>query len=290
MRELKPIITCFTVALGMKNAQASGGKKLEEKQIEEEQAAKAQNSKIPICSDDDDDYSAITLEEPVNSLSIGDEHLDTIPATESDELIKSSVEDLIPIPSEFEGIPDTMCDVHLVNNPTTLEAKDHFKIVINSIDDISSSDDDSLYKENIESKMGEVNVNTLMMEQYLALTHGNQVPGVVKPEIKGNVNFEIKSQFMRELREDIFFRNKNNDPHEHVEQISDIVSLFNIPGVTHDAVMLHVFLITLTGPVKRTCEGSCLDKNCPVHEEVKSLEKVKYGEFGGLEATGLDIV
>nr|GEY45524.1 hypothetical protein [Tanacetum cinerariifolium] len=79
-----------------------------------------------------------------------DEHLDTIPATESNELIKSSVEDLISIPSEFEGIPDTMCDVHLLNNPTPLEAKDHFEILINSNDDISSSDDETLYKENIE--------------------------------------------------------------------------------------------------------------------------------------------
>nr|GEY01066.1 hypothetical protein [Tanacetum cinerariifolium] len=81
---------------------------------------------------------------------MGDEHLDTIPATESDEVVKSSVEDLVPIPSESEGIPDTMCDVHLVNNPTPLEAKVQFKIVINSNDDISSSDKDSLYKENIE--------------------------------------------------------------------------------------------------------------------------------------------
>nr|GEV05187.1 hypothetical protein [Tanacetum cinerariifolium] len=81
---------------------------------------------------------------------MGDEHLDTILATESDEVIKSSVEDLVPIPSEFEGILDTMCDVHCVNNPTPLEAKDHFEIVINSNDDISSSDDDSLYNENIE--------------------------------------------------------------------------------------------------------------------------------------------
>nr|GEY01980.1 hypothetical protein [Tanacetum cinerariifolium] len=79
---------------------------------------------------------------------MGDEHLDAIPATESDEVIKSSVEDLVPIPSESEGIPDTMCDVHLVNNPTPLEAKDHFEIALNSNDDISS--DDSLYKENIE--------------------------------------------------------------------------------------------------------------------------------------------
>nr|GEY96067.1 hypothetical protein [Tanacetum cinerariifolium] len=81
---------------------------------------------------------------------MGDEHLDTIPAMKSDEVIKSSVKDLVPIPSEFEGIPDTMCDVHLVNNPTPLEAKDHFEIVINSNDDYSSSDDDSLYNENIE--------------------------------------------------------------------------------------------------------------------------------------------
>nr|GFC50580.1 hypothetical protein [Tanacetum cinerariifolium] len=81
---------------------------------------------------------------------MGDEHLDTIPTTESDEVIKSSVEDLIPIPSEFEGIPDTMCDVHLDDNHTPLEAKDHLEIVINSNDEISSNDDDSLYNENIE--------------------------------------------------------------------------------------------------------------------------------------------
>ncbi|GJW32449.1 hypothetical protein Tco_0052481 [Tanacetum coccineum] len=48
-----------------------------------------------------------------NSLKMGDEHLDTIPATESDEVIKSSVENLVPIPSEFEGISDDSCDIDL---------------------------------------------------------------------------------------------------------------------------------------------------------------------------------
>nr|GEW37710.1 reverse transcriptase domain-containing protein [Tanacetum cinerariifolium] len=110
---------------------------------------------ILACCDDDDDYdSAITFvlstEETENSLSIGDKHLDIISATESDEVIKSSVENLVPILGEFEGIPDTMCDVHLVNNSTPLEAKDHFEIVTKSNDDIYSSDDDSLYNENIE--------------------------------------------------------------------------------------------------------------------------------------------
>nr|GEZ94247.1 hypothetical protein [Tanacetum cinerariifolium] len=34
---------------------------------------------------------------------MGDEHLDTVPATESDEFIKSSVGKLVPNPSESEG-------------------------------------------------------------------------------------------------------------------------------------------------------------------------------------------
>ncbi|GKF88723.1 hypothetical protein Tco_0262686 [Tanacetum coccineum] len=73
-------------------------KEEEEKRITKEQAAKDRYWKIPICYDDDeDDTIAITpvlpIEEPDNSLSMGDEHLDTIPETESDEFIKSSVED-----------------------------------------------------------------------------------------------------------------------------------------------------------------------------------------------------
>ncbi|GKD64926.1 hypothetical protein Tco_1307034 [Tanacetum coccineum] len=169
---------------------------------------------------------------------------------------------------------------------------------------------------------------------------------------------------MRELWEDTFSGNKNDDAHEHVERVLDIVSLFNIPGVTHDAVMLCVFPITLTGAAKwlgtmnrqlldshgpipgmtpaqaliaiqtmadhsqkwhdgsssrniennsntkeivaivskldnldrdmkklkenvhaiqigcQLCGGAHLDKECPLNKEVKSVEEVKYGEFG----------
>ncbi|GKF19729.1 hypothetical protein Tco_0068367, partial [Tanacetum coccineum] len=66
---------------------------------------------------------------------------DTIPATEWDE----SVENLVPIPSESEGIPDSVCDVPLCNNPTPLKA---FKENSETIIDYSSSDDDSY--ENID--------------------------------------------------------------------------------------------------------------------------------------------
>nr|GEV15063.1 hypothetical protein [Tanacetum cinerariifolium] len=42
--------------------------------------------------------------EPKDSLRIGDEHLDTIPDTKSDEFIKSSIENLVPNPSESEDL------------------------------------------------------------------------------------------------------------------------------------------------------------------------------------------
>nr|GFA34025.1 hypothetical protein [Tanacetum cinerariifolium] len=58
---------------------------------------------IPAYYDDDDDYNfVITPNEPVESLIIGDEHLDTISATESDEFIESCVENLVPNPNHIE--------------------------------------------------------------------------------------------------------------------------------------------------------------------------------------------
>nr|GFB59818.1 hypothetical protein [Tanacetum cinerariifolium] len=69
------------------------------------------------CYDDEDDYDyAITPEETDNSLSMEDEHLDTILETESDEVIKSSVEDLVLVPSESEDIPEHKCDVPFHDN------------------------------------------------------------------------------------------------------------------------------------------------------------------------------
>ncbi|GJU68054.1 hypothetical protein Tco_1254313 [Tanacetum coccineum] len=125
-------------------------KKEEERRIAEDQAAKNRYWKIPICYDDDEDYTiaitpVLSTKEPVDSLIMEDEHLDTIPATESDEVIKSSVEILVPIPSEFKGIFNDMCDV----DPSTFDAlSNHSEILSNSNDDGTSSDDDSY--ENIE--------------------------------------------------------------------------------------------------------------------------------------------
>ncbi|GKB08899.1 hypothetical protein Tco_0837211 [Tanacetum coccineum] len=93
-----------------------------EKAYEDEKYAAAFRYMLFVTCDDEDDYIplAITtdlpIEEPDNSLNMGDEHLNTIPATESDEVIKSSVENLVPIPSEFEGISDDTSDVPNCDN------------------------------------------------------------------------------------------------------------------------------------------------------------------------------
>ncbi|GJR99030.1 hypothetical protein Tco_0315539 [Tanacetum coccineum] len=63
----------------------------------------------------------LPTEEPEYSLSIEDEHLSTISETESDEVIKSSVENLVPIPREFEGVSDDTCDVPSCDNSPPLE-------------------------------------------------------------------------------------------------------------------------------------------------------------------------
>nr|GEW33386.1 hypothetical protein [Tanacetum cinerariifolium] len=74
-------------------------KKQEEKQIQEDQAANARYWKIPAYYDDDDDYNfPVTPNETTDSLIMGDKHFDTVSATESDEFIQSSVENLVPNP------------------------------------------------------------------------------------------------------------------------------------------------------------------------------------------------
>nr|GEV92626.1 Gag-Pol polyprotein [Tanacetum cinerariifolium] len=149
-------------------------KKQEEKQLEEAQTAKAQNWKFPVCYDDDDDeesskylndniiselpsYSAVTPTEPIDSLSMGDEHLNTIPATKSDEFIKSCVENLVPNPSESEG--ENKCDVPA--GFTTFS-----NVLFDDNYDFDSSDDQSLFDEAVREK---IYLNPLFDEEIIPM-------------------------------------------------------------------------------------------------------------------------
>ncbi|GJW11802.1 hypothetical protein Tco_1577629 [Tanacetum coccineum] len=100
-------------------------RKKEKELMQQEQAAYVRTSQRFnfIDDDDDDEYSFATQEylkkfssiitpdlPKSDSLILEDKHLDTILATESDELIKSSVEYLVHTPSESDGISEDECD------------------------------------------------------------------------------------------------------------------------------------------------------------------------------------
>nr|GEV03182.1 hypothetical protein [Tanacetum cinerariifolium] len=72
-------------------------------------------------------------------------------------------------------------------------------------------------------------------------------PGVVKPKIGNDVEFEINCSFMRELRHKLFKGTDDEEAHEHVGRVLKIAYLFHFLGITHDAVMLIMFPITLKG-------------------------------------------
>ncbi|GJZ12783.1 hypothetical protein Tco_0548013, partial [Tanacetum coccineum] len=67
------------------------------------------------------------------------------------------------------------------------------------------------------------------MEQYLAWGQNDIRTGVVKPNIDNDVEFEINSNFMRELRRKLFKSTDDKDAHEHVRRVLKITDLFHFP-------------------------------------------------------------
>ncbi|GKB11664.1 hypothetical protein Tco_0845587 [Tanacetum coccineum] len=149
---------------------------------------------FPIIDDDDDEYTiqyreylerlskAITpdlpIEEPDNSLSMGDEHLNTIPETESNEVIKSSVKNLVPIPrvrrapinpippgiheADFDPEEDIRLDDQLFYDDTSSD-DDSFE----DIDYVKASPPDSELVsleevKDLDTKDGEIDTNILL--------------------------------------------------------------------------------------------------------------------------------
>nr|GFA20677.1 hypothetical protein [Tanacetum cinerariifolium] len=124
---------------------------------------------------------------------MGKEYLDTILATESDKFIKSSVENLIPIPSESEGIPDNMYDVPFHDNSPPLDvSKDQSEDFSNSNDEFSSTDDDSFSIDNIEYVEASPLDSELVSSEVMEIV----IPEV--GEIEDNILLTIKDDILGE--------------------------------------------------------------------------------------------
>ncbi|GJV43088.1 hypothetical protein Tco_1427624 [Tanacetum coccineum] len=88
--------------------------------------------------------------------SIRDEDLSIIPEKESDEVIKSSVEDLVPIPSESEDTSgsDSEFDLPSCNDFSPINISEKKSVtfsnpLFDSNDDFTSTDDESLFDEDV---------------------------------------------------------------------------------------------------------------------------------------------
>nr|GEV55837.1 hypothetical protein [Tanacetum cinerariifolium] len=157
--------------------------------------------RLTVCyydDDDEEDYAiavtpSLSTKEPDKSLSMGDEHLDTVSATESNEFIKSSVENLVPIPSESEGVLDDMCDVPFHDNSPLLDvSKDQFEDSSDSNDDSTSNDNDSFSIDNTEYVEASPPDSELV---------SSEVMEIVIPEVGGiddDILLTIKDDILRE--------------------------------------------------------------------------------------------
>ncbi|GJX63540.1 hypothetical protein Tco_0296440 [Tanacetum coccineum] len=151
----------------------------------EEQAAKICTTywKCLIFDDDDDDdkESSIPLKDIIpelplsititpdfpitDSLIIRDEHLNTIPKTESEEENKSSVEDLNLTPSESEDLSDieSECDMPFCDDFMTFSNP-----LFDSNNDFTFSDDVSLSDEDVPKENFKIYSNPLFDEEIIS--------------------------------------------------------------------------------------------------------------------------
>ncbi|GJZ57967.1 hypothetical protein Tco_0613461, partial [Tanacetum coccineum] len=155
--------------------------------------------------DDDEEYTIamtpiLPTEEPDNSLSMGNKHLSTIPKTESDGLIKSSVENLVPIPSESEDFSDieSECDVPVCDDFTTFS-----NLLFDADDDFSSSDDESFSDEDVPK---EIYSNPLFDKEIISTkidphhfnAESNVIESLLNPVVRFFVRMEL-SYFFNEV-------------------------------------------------------------------------------------------
>ncbi|GKC77265.1 hypothetical protein Tco_1128039 [Tanacetum coccineum] len=111
----------------------------------------------------------------------------------------------------------------------------HFKSL--SLDELRSPDfnlffDQEYSEEEEEEAMAET------MEQYMSKTRTDYGSGVSRPKIEEKDSFELKGQFLKELRENTFSDSDNKDANKHIEKVLEIVDLFHVPNITEDQLML----------------------------------------------------
>ncbi|GKE19327.1 hypothetical protein Tco_1426904 [Tanacetum coccineum] len=196
---------------------------------------------------------------------MGNEELSTIPEKESDEVIKSSVEDLVPIPSESEDISesDSECDLPSCNDFSPINIYEEKSVtfsnpLFDSNDDFTSSDDESLSDEDVPKDNVKIYLNPLFEfdDEYISSDVNPLFDEVLK-------NIESKDSYVSNLDESallvtpFFDANEDEcfDPEGEIDEIDaflDIDVSTDIEIGYHDSegdiIYLESFLINDTIP------------------------------------------
>ncbi|GJT48661.1 hypothetical protein Tco_0974818 [Tanacetum coccineum] len=126
------------------------------------------------------------------------------------------------------------------------------------------------------------------MEEYMCKTQKDYGSGVARTKIDDKAYFELKDQFLKELRDNTFSGSDNEDANEHIEKVLEIVDLFHIPEITQDQIMLQTFPMSLTRAASRwlrnepsgsiitweVLKKKFLSKYCPPARTTKKMEEI----------------
>ncbi|GJR81825.1 putative reverse transcriptase domain-containing protein [Tanacetum coccineum] len=75
------------------------------------------------------------------------------------------------------------------------------------------------------------------MDQSMSKTRADYGSRVARPKIKDKDNFELKGQFLKELRTNTFSGSDHEYANEHIKKVLEIVDLFYIPNITIDQIL-----------------------------------------------------
>nr|GEX87834.1 hypothetical protein [Tanacetum cinerariifolium] len=101
------------------------------------------------------------------------------------------------------------------------------------------------FKEEVAKTMTET------MEQYMSKTRADYGSGIARLKIDEKYSFELKGQFLKELRDNTFHGSDHKDANEHIEKNFEIADLFHIHNITQDQVMLRAFPMSLIRAASR---------------------------------------
>ncbi|GKD74972.1 hypothetical protein Tco_1333254, partial [Tanacetum coccineum] len=123
----------------------------------------------------------------------------------------------------------------------------------NSEEEVAETMAETMEQEEVAKTMAET------MEQYMRKTRADYGSGISRPKIDDKDHFELKGQFLKELRDNTFSGSDHEDANEHIEKALEIVDLFHVLNITQD---------------QEDLKAKFLSKYCPLARTAKKMEEI----------------